>query len=162
MNHNKKILIPEEFLKLNISNIIFVSGAFDILHFGHINFLREAKSVGGKDGKLLVVTFPDNVINTIKGEGRPIMKEYERVQILSELESVDYVVVWNGWESIVEFALAVRPKYFCITDKSYDHSKNNNWKGKGWEEVAILTNSTIKRIPIINNLSSSKFGYIFE
>jgi cytidyltransferase-like protein len=163
MPQHKKVLTSDE--AINISkgeDIVFASGMFDIIHFGHISFLREAKKIVGESGKLLVTTFTDKIINKYKGDNRPIMNQFERIEILSELESVDMVVVWEGWENIVEFVVELKPKFFAITEKSYDHSKNNSWSGQTWDEVARKINTKIIKIPIEPQLSSGKYAHLFE
>ena len=74
------------------SKIAFTNGCFDILHAGHVAYLREAR----KAGDLLVVGLnSDASIRRIKGDGRPMNVEADRVLVLSELESVDYIVVFD-------------------------------------------------------------------
>ncbi len=72
--------------------IVFTNGCFDILHIGHITLLNKSKSLGDK---LVVGLNSDASIRRIKGENRPIVLENERAHILSALESVDYVVLFD-------------------------------------------------------------------
>lgn len=79
-------------LKRNGKKIVFTNGCFDILHFGHISYLREAKSYGD----VLVVGLNSNEsVRRLKGDSRPINDEFERAQILKELECVDFVIIFN-------------------------------------------------------------------
>lgn len=72
--------------------IAFTNGCFDILHAGHVQFLREAR----RHGDLLVVGLnSDASIRGLKGDGRPVNQQADRVMVLSELQSVDYVVVFE-------------------------------------------------------------------
>lgn len=72
--------------------VAMTNGCFDVLHAGHVAYLREAR----KAGDLLVVAVNDDAsISRLKGEGRPVNAEADRVLVLSELESVDYVVVFD-------------------------------------------------------------------
>lgn len=74
------------------ATIAFTNGCFDILHAGHVAYLREAR----KAGDLLVVGVnSDDSIGRIKGDGRPLNHEADRLLVLSELESVDYIVVFD-------------------------------------------------------------------
>lgn len=97
MGHEKIIKIDEISLKLAKQKadglkIVFTNGCFDILHKGHITYLYEAKKLGD----LLVVGLnSDNSIKRIKGEKRPILSECERAYILSALEMVDFVVIFE-------------------------------------------------------------------
>jgi D-beta-D-heptose 7-phosphate kinase / D-beta-D-heptose 1-phosphate adenosyltransferase len=73
-------------------SVAFTNGCFDILHAGHVSYLHAAAS----RGDLLVVALnSDKSIRKLKGEGRPVNHEADRVMVLSALESVDYVVVFD-------------------------------------------------------------------
>lgn len=72
--------------------IAFTNGCFDILHAGHVQFLRGAR----RHGDMLVVGLnSDASIRRLKGDGRPVNSEADRVMVLSELESVDYIIVFD-------------------------------------------------------------------
>jgi len=71
--------------------IILANGAFDLLHVGHVRYLRGAKAL---DGKLVVAVNSDESVRTLKGEGRPIMPEAERAEIVAALADVDAVTVF--------------------------------------------------------------------
>lgn len=79
-------------LKRSGKKIVFTNGCFDILHFGHISYLREAKSYGD----ILVVGLNSNKsVRRLKGDSRPINDENDRAQILRELECVDFVIIFD-------------------------------------------------------------------
>ena len=72
--------------------IVFTNGCFDILHTGHTNLLSFAK----EQGDVLVVAInSDNSVRELKGPSRPILKQEERAGLLSALEPVDYVVIFD-------------------------------------------------------------------
>lgn len=71
--------------------IILANGNFDLLHVGHVRYLRGAKALGGK---LVVAINSDQSVRALKGEGRPIMPEQERAEIVSALADVDAVLVF--------------------------------------------------------------------
>lgn len=72
--------------------IVFTNGCFDILHYGHIKYLEDAKRLGD----ILVVGLnADASVKKIKGKKRPIINQSDRARILSALASVDYVTVFN-------------------------------------------------------------------
>lgn len=81
-----------EELKREGKRIVFTNGCFDIIHLGHIHYLREAKSKGDV---LIVGLNSDESVKRIKGEKRPIMPEEERAEILASLEMVDFVVLFD-------------------------------------------------------------------
>ena len=85
--------------------IVFTNGCFDILHAGHVAFLRQARACGD----ILVVGLnSDPSIRRLKGEGRPVNRVEDRVMVLSELESVDYIVVFDQ-DTPIKLIRAVRP-----------------------------------------------------
>ena len=71
--------------------IIMANGCFDVLHVGHIRYLQAAKGLGER---LIVAVNADDSVRGLKGEGRPIMPDRERAEILSALEPVDAVVIF--------------------------------------------------------------------
>lgn len=71
--------------------ITLANGNFDLLHVGHVRYLHGAKALGGK---LLVAINSDESVRTLKGEGRPIMPEQERAEIVAALADVDAVVIF--------------------------------------------------------------------
>ncbi|MGB6405799.1 MAG: adenylyltransferase/cytidyltransferase family protein [Candidatus Sulfotelmatobacter sp.] len=71
--------------------IVLANGNFDLLHVGHVRYLRGAKELGGK---LVVAINSDASVRTLKGEWRPIMPEEERAEIVAALADVDAVVIF--------------------------------------------------------------------
>ena len=71
--------------------ITLVNGNFDLLHVGHVRYLRGAKALGGR---LVVAINSDESVRTLKGEGRPVMPENERAEIIAALADVDAVVIF--------------------------------------------------------------------
>lgn len=71
--------------------ITLANGNFDLLHVGHVRYLQGAKALGGK---LVVAINSDDSVRALKGEGRPVMPEHERAEIVAALADVDAVVVF--------------------------------------------------------------------
>jgi rfaE bifunctional protein nucleotidyltransferase chain/domain len=71
--------------------IILANGCFDVLHVGHVRYLRAAKQLGGR---LIVAINADSSVRSLKGEGRPLMPAEERAEIIASLEGVDAVVIF--------------------------------------------------------------------
>ena len=93
-----KIKTIEEIVKISNKlreenkTIVTTNGSFDILHLAHVNLLEKAK----KEGDVLIVLVnSDDSIKKLKGENRPIISENERALMLSALECVDYVVIFD-------------------------------------------------------------------
>lgn len=78
-------------LKAKGKKIVFTNGCFDLLHWGHVKYLEDAKSKGDI---LIVAINRDASVRRIKGTKRPIVKEKDRAGIVAALESVDYVVLF--------------------------------------------------------------------
>ena len=72
-------------------SITLANGNFDLLHVGHVRYLGAAKALGGK---LIVAVNSDQSVRALKGEGRPLMPEYERAEIVAALAAVDAVVIF--------------------------------------------------------------------
>ena len=71
--------------------ITLANGGFDLLHVGHVRYLREAKALGGR---LVVAINSDESVRALKGEGRPIMPAEERAEIVAALADVDAVIIF--------------------------------------------------------------------
>jgi len=71
--------------------VTLANGCFDLLHVGHIRYLRAAKELGGK---LLVAINSDDSVRSLKGQDRPLMPDHERAEILAALSDVDAVIVF--------------------------------------------------------------------
>jgi len=72
--------------------VVFTNGCFDILHRGHIEYLKKAKTLGDI---LIVGLNSDSSVRKIKGEKRPIVKQKDRAEILAALSFVDYICIFN-------------------------------------------------------------------
>jgi D-beta-D-heptose 7-phosphate kinase/D-beta-D-heptose 1-phosphate adenosyltransferase len=72
--------------------IAFTNGCFDILHVGHVRYLREA----AKTGDVLILALnSDASVRAIKGDRRPLVPEAERADVAAALECIDYVIIFN-------------------------------------------------------------------
>ncbi|MBN1364718.1 MAG: D-glycero-beta-D-manno-heptose 1-phosphate adenylyltransferase [Syntrophaceae bacterium] len=89
---DKKALLKKlNALRKKGKKIAFTNGCFDILHVGHIRYLREAK----KNADVLVLALnSDSSVRSIKGKKRPLMTEKERAEILAALEFIDFVTIF--------------------------------------------------------------------
>ncbi len=72
--------------------LVFTNGCFDILHVGHVRYLQRARALGDA---LLVAINSDQSVRALKGEGRPVMSEAERAEMLAALACVDFVTVFG-------------------------------------------------------------------
>ena len=72
--------------------IVFTNGVFDIVHIGHVDYLRRARELGDV---LVVAINGDESVHRIKGPKRPIIGETDRSFVVANLKSVDYVCIFN-------------------------------------------------------------------
>jgi D-glycero-beta-D-manno-heptose 1-phosphate adenylyltransferase len=81
-----------ERLRAEGKRIVLANGCFDLLHVGHVRYLREAR----REGDVLFVGLnSDRVVARLKGAGRPLMPAEERIEMLEALRDVDHVVVFD-------------------------------------------------------------------
>jgi rfaE bifunctional protein nucleotidyltransferase chain/domain len=85
--------------------VIFTNGCFDILHAGHIRYLREARALGDV---LILAVNSDASARRLKGEGRPYTSQDERLEILSALEAVDYLTLFDE-DDVSALLIALKP-----------------------------------------------------
>ena len=85
--------------------IVFANGCFDVLHVGHVRYLEAAKALGDL---LIVAINSDAQARRLKGEGRPLMPQDQRAEILSALDAVDFVTIFDE-PTVAELLLALKP-----------------------------------------------------
>lgn len=79
-------------LQASGKKIVFTNGCFDIIHAGHVRYLRKARSLGD----LLVIGLnSDGSVRRLKGPGRPLVREADRAELLAALEMVDHLTIFD-------------------------------------------------------------------
>jgi len=79
-------------LRATGKTLVFTNGVFDLLHVGHVRYLAAARALGDA---LVVGINSDRTVRELKGEGRPIVNEHERAEILAALRQVDFVTIFD-------------------------------------------------------------------
>jgi D-glycero-beta-D-manno-heptose 1-phosphate adenylyltransferase len=131
-------------LKKQGKKIVFTNGCFDILHVGHVRYLTQARKLGD----ILVVGLnTDRSVRAIKGKKRPIVSENERAEVLSALEVVDYVVLFDEPDPL-RLITALKP---TILVKGADWSKD---KIIG-RNVVEQSGGKVVRVPLVPGSSST-------
>jgi len=89
--------------------VVWTNGCFDILHVGHVRSLRDAKALGDV---LVVGINSDASVRKIKGEGRPVVGQDDRAELLSALEPVDYVTIFEETDPVAVLS-KLKPDIHC-------------------------------------------------
>lgn len=87
-----ELLVERKRLREAGRKLVFTNGVFDLLHVGHVRYLQQARDLGDA---LVVAVNSDRSVRDLKGEGRPLMNESERAEILAALSCVDLVTIFD-------------------------------------------------------------------
>src|SRR5262245_453173 len=104
MTLDEAVAVAER-LRAERKRIVLANGCFDLLHVGHVRYLRAARALGDV---LFVGINSDAAVARLKGTGRPLMPAAERVEMLSALRAVDHVVVFDE-DTADALVAAIRP-----------------------------------------------------
>ena len=109
------MIIPREYIKeacdtvrADGATIVFTNGCFDILHAGHIRYLTAAEAMGDF---LVIGLNSDASVRRLKGEGRPVVPEADRAEVLDALRAVDIVTIFDE-PTAEELIRLVRPNVY--------------------------------------------------
>ncbi len=89
--------------------LVFTNGCFDLLHAGHVRYLAEARALGDA---LVIGLNSDASVRSLKGEGRPLNSEADRLEVLNALEAVDGTVIFEG-DRATDLIAALRPHIYA-------------------------------------------------
>jgi rfaE bifunctional protein nucleotidyltransferase chain/domain len=99
-------------------SIALANGCFDLLHVGHVRYLKGAAS----EADVLVVAINDDAsVGALKGEGRPILPAADRAELVAGIRGVDYVVIFSG-PTVTPVIEAIRPDVHC---KGTDYTRES-------------------------------------
>ena len=139
-------LIPElNWHRSQNQKIVFTNGCFDVLHRGHIEYLKFCKT----SGDVLVVGLnSDSSVKTIKGPDRPINSQLDRASVLAAMESIDYIVIFDEPDPL-NLIKQVRPDILI---------KGKDWEKKGIVGADFVTSNGGKVLfaPLVEGKSSTK------
>lgn len=131
-------------LKDNNKTIVFTNGCFDLLHSGHISSFKQAKKLGDI---LIVAVNSDKSVKENKGDLRPIINEKDRIEMLSVLEMIDYIILMESKDpsNIIK---ELEPN-ICV--------KGKDWENKLLPEKKVVESygGTIKFIDLKKGLSTT-------
>lgn len=131
--------------------IVFTNGCFDILHRGHVSYLKKSSEFGTR---FVIGVNSDDSVRKLKGEKRPIQKDYDRAYILNELSFVDAVIIFEE-ETPEKLISLIKPD---VLVKGGDYNKDNIVGKEYSNEVKIIdfidgysTTNTINKILKLNS-----------
>ena len=129
-------------LKAQGKRVVFTNGCFDLLHVGHVRFLEESRRRGDV---LVVAVDTDASVRRVKGEGRPVLGELERLRMLAALAAVDYVALFESAQ-LPEILASLKPDVL---------TKGSNYPEEEVEGRGIVTNygGQIALIPVSDPVS---------
>lgn len=148
--HIEEKIVPWSFfqendVKLHNHKIVFTNGCFDVLHFGHVHYLLQAKKLGD----ILVIGLnSDNSVRRLKGPTRPINGENERAFVLAALVCVDYVTLFEE-DTPEELIKVVRPD---VLVKGGDYTLDNIVGA----EFVTQNGGIVTTIPFVEGFSSTR------
>lgn len=130
-------------LQASRRTVVFTNGCFDVLHAGHVDFLRRARGLGDA---LVVAINSDASVKRLKGASRPIFPEQERAEVLGALDMVDYVCVFEE-DTPLETILKIRPD---VLVKGADWTNNivGSSEVEGW-------GGRVAALPLVQGLSTT-------
>ena len=137
MSESLNVFIKKWKAKNPNSKIVATNGCFDILHVGHLNLLKKAKSFGDL---LIVGLNSDKSIRRLKGDGRPINRQEDRKSLLEELRCVDFVEIFNE-DSCEKLLERIKPDiYVKSSDKTLEtiNQKERKVLSKGGSEIKFI------------------------
>lgn len=130
-------------LKAGRKRIVFTNGCFDLIHVGHVRYLKRAKQMGNV---LILGLNSDKSVRKLKGPSRPIISQGDRAEILSALEPVDYVVIFDELTPL-ELIRRIRPD---VLVKGSDYKTSQIVGG----DFVQSQGGRIKTVPFVKNKST--------
>ena len=124
--------------------VVFTNGCFDLLHPGHIRLLQDAKQFGDI---LIAGLNSDDSVRRLKGDGRPIFAEDDRVSMLAALACVDYVVVFED-DTPIPLLERLHPDILVKGDEY----RPDQVVGR---EVVAGYGGRVERVPVVAGLSTT-------
>ena len=100
-------------------NIVLASGAFDLVHYGHVHFLKEAKKAGGNNARLIVIIARDKTVKKLKGKV-PVIPEDQRRAVIEALKPVDEAFLGYEDMSLLDTIQNLKPSIIAI---GYDQTE---------------------------------------
>jgi FAD synthetase len=114
---------------------VLAAGKFDILHLGHLAYLKQAKELAGDDGELIVVIALDKTIERERG-APPVFPQEQRRRIVEALEFVDKAIIGLDTEDHTEVVIQTKPDYIAL---GYDQYTNLEYLQERISDLGLHT-----------------------
>jgi D-beta-D-heptose 7-phosphate kinase/D-beta-D-heptose 1-phosphate adenosyltransferase len=137
-------------LKAQGRRIVFTNSCFDLLHVGHVKFLEKSRSLGDV---LVVAVDSDRSVRRVKGEGRPVLVEGERLRMLAALAAVDYLTLFESAQ-LPEILARLQPDVLT-KGSNYPEEKVEGWEivaGYGGQTVLVPVRDPVSITGLINRI----------
>ncbi len=148
---NKVLALPDlaarvRDLQAKGKRVVFTNGCFDLLHVGHVRYLRAARDLGDA---LIVAINGDDSVRALKGEGRPLHPAHDRAEVVAALAAVDFVTIFPEVRATAALE-QVRPDIYA---KGGDYTPETLHP----EERAVLDRikAVIRIIPFVEGYSTT-------
>jgi len=125
--------------------VVFTNGCFDILHYGHIHYLAQARDLGDR---LVIGLNSDDSVRRLKGPGRPINDQATRQYLLAALAMVDAVVIFDQ-DTPLELIRLIVPDVLV---------KGGDWSPDAivGSDIVLGNGGTVKSLPFVEGYSTSR------
>lgn len=133
-------------LNLHRKKLVFTNGCFDLLHAGHVRYLKQARALGDA---LVVAVNSDASVRALKGPSRPIQSQDDRAEILAALRSVDAVIVFDD-ERVTKLIEEIRPHVYAKGGDYTVESLNEEER-----EALEFVRADIKILPLVQGRSTT-------
>lgn len=124
--------------------VVFTNGCFDLIHAGHIEILSQARALGDR---LIVGLNSDHSVNELKGAGRPVITQDDRVKILSALRPVDLVVIFTE-PTPAELIAVLRPD-ILVKGREY------RLEDIAGADTVLASGGEVRRLELVTGRSTS-------
>jgi FAD synthetase len=114
---------------------VLAAGKFDILHLGHLAYLKQAKELAGDDGELIVIIALDKTIERERG-APPVFPQEQRRKLVEALEFVDKAIIGLDTEDHTEVVIQTKPDYIAL---GYDQYTNLEYLQERISELGLHT-----------------------
>ncbi len=155
LNHNEATLISSD-KQGEGKTVVFTNGCFDILHRGHVNYLAQAADLG--DILIVGLNTDQSVKRQGKGDDRPINSEDARLELLSALFFVDFVVLFDG-DTPIDLIEAIQPNVL-VKGGDYDPGEGDE-NAKTYivgREIVLSKGGSVKTIDLVKGYSTTNIA----